>query len=93
MKVPVGFEEEAYLVSLTLVSWHVEIVSGVRTGFAYAALPGSEDKPQQSTSAIIDGHSEVEGAFHECLKVVIDVAVGPGKAVLEHQVDAGSVAQ
>ena len=92
MKVPVGFEEEAYLVWLTLVSWHVGIVSGVRTAFACVALPGLKDKPQQWTFAIIDGHSEVESAFHECLKVVIDVAVGPGREVFEQQVDVRSVA-
>ena len=40
MKVPVGFEEEAYLVLWTLVSWHAGIVSDVRTAFAYVALPG-----------------------------------------------------
>ena len=92
MKVPVGFVEEAYLVSLTLVSWHVGIVSDVRTAFAYAALPGLEDKLQLSTFVIIDGHSEVESAFREYLRVGIDVAVGPGREVLEQQVDVRSVA-
>ena len=47
MKVPVVFEEEAYLVSLMLVSLHEEIVSDVRAAFAYVALPDSEDKLQQ----------------------------------------------
>ncbi len=47
VKVPVGFEEEAYLVSLTLVSWHAGTVSDGRTAFAYVVLPGLEDKLQQ----------------------------------------------
>lgn len=84
VKVPVGFEEEAYLVSLTLVSWHAEIVSDVRTVSAYVALPGLEDKIQQWTFEIIDGHSEVESVFHGYLWVVIGVAASSGRAVLEH---------
>ena len=60
VKVPVGFEEEACLVSLVLVSWHAGIVFDVRSVFAYVALPGLKDKLQQSTSEIIDGHFEVK---------------------------------
>ena len=92
VKVPVGFGEEAYLVSLKLVSWHGVTVSDVRTESAYVALPGLEDKLQQLTSEIIDGHSEVESAFHGYLWVVIGVAVSSGRAVLEHWVDLRSVA-
>ena len=92
VKVPVGSEEEAYLVSLTLVSWHAVIASDVRTAFAYVALLDSEDKLQQWTSETIDGHSEVESAFHGYLWVVIDVAASSDRAVLVHQVDVRSVA-
>ena len=92
VKFPVEFAEEAYLVSLVLVSSHAGTVSDVETAFAYVALPGLEDKPQQSTSEIIDGHSEVGSAFHGWLWVVIDVAAGSGRAVLEHQMDVKSVA-
>ena len=92
VKVPVEFEEEAYLVLLVLVSSHVGIVSDVETAFAYVALPGLEDKLQQSTSEIIDGHSEVEWAFHGYLWVVTGVAAGSGRVVLEHQMDVKFVA-